>query len=92
MDLITKNEVANSILTARKETGATFVIVSHDMEFVRKVCDRVVYMKLGKITSMGDADSVLEEINRQGDINQSKELNTMLNKVIYVICIFMYQK
>lgn len=70
MDLITKNEVANSILTARKETGSTFVIVSHDMEFVRKVCDRAVHMKLGKITSAGDVDSVLEEIDEERqDIN-----------------------
>lgn len=62
MDPITKNEVANSILTARKETGTTFVIVSHDMEFVRNVCDRAAHMKLGKITAMGNAGSVLEEI------------------------------
>jgi methyl coenzyme M reductase system subunit A2 len=62
MDPITKNEVANSILTARKETGTTFVIVSHDMEFVRNVCDRAAHMKLGKITAIGDTGSVLEEI------------------------------
>ncbi len=62
MDPITKNEVANSILTARKETGTTFIIVSHDMEFVRNVCDRAVHMKLGKIAATGDAGSVLEEI------------------------------
>ncbi|MBU4221947.1 MAG: methyl coenzyme M reductase system, component A2 [Euryarchaeota archaeon] len=62
MDPITKNEVANSILTARKETGTTFVIVSHDMEFVGNVCDRAAYMKLGKITAIGDVGSVLEDI------------------------------
>lgn len=63
MDLITKNEVANSILTARKETGTTFVIVSHDMEFVRNVCDRAIHMKLGKVTAIGSLDSVLREVN-----------------------------
>lgn len=62
MDPITKNEVANSILTARKETGTTFVIVSHDMEFVSMVSDRAMHMKLGKITAMGEVGSVLEEI------------------------------
>ncbi|MFQ6062503.1 MAG: methyl coenzyme M reductase system, component A2, partial [Methanosarcinales archaeon] len=61
MDPITKIEVSNSILTARKETGTTFVIVSHDMDFVRQVCDRVVLMRLGKIVAIGDTKSVLKE-------------------------------
>ena len=65
MDPITKNEVANSILTARKETGTTFVIVSHDMDFVRNVCDRAVHMDIGKLTSAGDVDSVIEEIKNK---------------------------
>ncbi|HIH44090.1 MAG TPA: ATP-binding cassette domain-containing protein, partial [Candidatus Methanoperedenaceae archaeon] len=63
MDLITKNEVANSILTARKETGTTFVIVSHDMEFVRNVCDRAAHMNLGKLTAIGRVDTVLRDVN-----------------------------
>jgi methyl coenzyme M reductase system subunit A2 len=65
MDPITKNEVANSILTARKETGTTFVIVSHDIEFVRNVCDRAAHMNLGKITAMNDIGSVLDEIKSE---------------------------
>ncbi|VVB90143.1 Trehalose/maltose import ATP-binding protein MalK [uncultured archaeon] len=72
MDLITKNEVANSILTARKETGTTFVIVSHDMDFVSKVSDRAMHMKLGKITAMGDAGSVLEEIKNEEKPDREK--------------------
>ncbi|MCZ7383593.1 MAG: methyl coenzyme M reductase system, component A2 [Candidatus Methanoperedens sp.] len=72
MDPITKNEVANSILTARKETGTTFVIVSHDLEFVRNVCDRTAHMKLGKITAMGDAGSVLEEIKIEEKADREK--------------------
>lgn len=72
MDPITKNEVANSILTARKETGTTFVIVSHDIEFVRNVCDRTAHMKLGKITAMGDVGPVLEEIKSEEKPDREK--------------------
>ncbi len=72
MDPITKNEIANSILTARKETGTTFVIVSHDMEFISKTCDRAVHMKLGKITALGEAGSVLEEIKREEKPDREK--------------------
>lgn len=82
MDPITKNEVANSILTARKETGTTFVIVSHDMEFVRTVCDRTVHMKLGKITAMGDAGSVIDEIRNDEKPDREKTLEDRNNDLI----------
>jgi len=59
MDPITKKYVVNSILSARQDIGETFVIVSHDMDFVRTICDRAVYMKGGKIVSMGKPEEVL---------------------------------
>lgn len=65
MDPITKRDVASSILTSREEIGETFVIVSHDMEFVRMVCDRVMLMRAGKIIDIGDVDSVLTKITEQ---------------------------
>ena len=54
MDPITKNSVAKSVLIARKELGETFIIVSHDMDFVLDCCDRVAIMKGGKIVAIGD--------------------------------------
>jgi methyl coenzyme M reductase system subunit A2 len=62
MDPITKQSVTSSIFTAREEAGETFVIVSHDMEFVEKVCDRVAFMKGGKILAMGTPEAVLPAI------------------------------
>ena len=52
MDSITKLDVRHSILTARKEMDETFIIVSHDMDFVRDVCDRVALMRGGKIVEI----------------------------------------
>jgi len=72
MDPVTKTEVANSILTARTETGTTFVIVSHDIGFIRSVCDRAAHMKLGKITATGDAGSVLEDIANEDKPDREK--------------------
>ena len=62
MDPITKQSVISSIFTAREEAGETFVIVSHDMEFVDKICDRVAFMKGGKIIAMGKPEEVLPGI------------------------------
>ncbi len=82
MDPITKNEVANSILTARKETWTTFVIISHDLEFVRNVCDRAAHMKLGKITATGDAGSVLEEIIIEEKADREKTPEDRNNDIV----------
>jgi methyl coenzyme M reductase system subunit A2 len=60
MDPITKKDVSNSILTARAETGETFMIVSHDLDFVKEVCDRAALMRGGKIISIGPTAQVLD--------------------------------
>ncbi|HEY9246733.1 MAG TPA: methyl coenzyme M reductase system, component A2, partial [Candidatus Methanoperedens sp.] len=65
MDPVTKIEVAKSILHARKELGETFVIVSHDMDFVAQVCDRAALMRLGKIVDIGDTDAVLSKLSEK---------------------------
>ena len=60
MDPITREEVKDSILRARSEMDETFIIVSHDIEFVREICDRVALMKGGKIVSCGPPVDVLD--------------------------------
>ena len=63
MDPITKIEVTKSILKARDEMGETFVIVSHDMDFVLEVCDRIALMRNAKIVDIGDPESVLSKLS-----------------------------
>lgn len=63
MDPVTKIEVSRSILNARKELGETFVIISHDMDFVAEVCDRAALMRLGKIVDLGETDAVLSKLS-----------------------------
>jgi len=58
MDPITKISVAKSILHARKELGETFIIVSHDMDFVVNCCDRACIMKGGKVAALGDPKQI----------------------------------
>ncbi|HOB59779.1 MAG TPA: methyl coenzyme M reductase system, component A2 [Methanoregulaceae archaeon] len=58
MDPITKLDVKHSILTARKEMDETFIIVSHDMDFVQDICDRVALMKGGKVIHIGPPSEI----------------------------------
>jgi len=65
MDVITKVEVTKSILNARQELGETFVIVSHDMDFVRNVCDRAMLVRDGKRVIIGLPEEVLAKITAE---------------------------
>ena len=58
MDPITKLDVKHSILTARKEMDETFIIVSHDMDFVQDICDRVALMKGGEVIHIGPPSEI----------------------------------
>ena len=62
MDPVTKKDVKHSILHAREETDETFVIVSHDMDFVGEICDRVALMRGGKIVAIGPAQEILGKV------------------------------
>ena len=62
MDPITKLAVARSVLNARKELGETFLIVSHDMDFVMNCCDRAVLMKDGKIVVAGEPKKIIDHL------------------------------
>ena len=68
MDPITKVTVAKAVLTARKELGETFVVVSHDMDFILNCCDRAALMRDGKIQQIGKPEEIVsgfEEIEKE---------------------------
>jgi methyl coenzyme M reductase system subunit A2 len=62
MDPITKQDVKHSILNARDEMDETFIVVSHDMDFVRDICDRVALMRGGKIIDIGPTKAILAQV------------------------------
>jgi methyl coenzyme M reductase system subunit A2 len=65
MDPITKQDVKHSILHAREEMDETFIVVSHDMDFVRDICDRLALMRGGKIISIGTTDEILSQVTEE---------------------------
>lgn len=74
MDPITKVAVTNSILKAREEIGETFVVVSHDMDFVNEICDRVALMRDGKIVEIGRPGTVLAQLTEEERIKAAEEI------------------
>ncbi|MFJ5788904.1 amino acid ABC transporter ATP-binding protein [Lysinibacillus sp. NPDC097162] len=57
-------EMVNEVLQIMKslaESGMTMIIVTHEMEFARKVSDRVVFMEQGAIVEVGTPDQIFGE-------------------------------
>ena len=73
MDPITRVQVTDSIRKAREELNQTFLIISHDMDFVLDVCDRAALMRGGKILKTGLPNSIVEDLT-------PKEKNKMLQE------------
>jgi methyl coenzyme M reductase system, component A2 len=65
MDPLTKIDVKHSILHARDDMDETFIVVSHDMEFVREICDRIALMRGGKIVQIGKTADVLTSLTEE---------------------------
>lgn len=62
MDPITRVQVTDSIRKAREELNQTFLIISHDMDFVLDVCDRASLMRGGKILKIGDPQTIVDDL------------------------------
>ena len=54
-----QKKCAEKIDSLRKE-GTTFIVVSHNMEQVKRLCQRAVYLKNGKIIQYGTAQEVAD--------------------------------
>ena len=62
MDPIKKQDVKHSILHASDEMDETLTVVSHDMDFVRDICDRLALMRGGKIVQTGATDEIRSQV------------------------------
>lgn len=48
-----------------RKTGIAFLIIEHDMEMVRKICDRLVVMDQGSIVAQGSFEAIASDVNVQ---------------------------
>jgi branched-chain amino acid transport system ATP-binding protein len=61
---VVKDTLIDLILHENRERGATFLIVSHEMEIIRRICPRVTVMIAGRVAAEGS----LDEIARREDV------------------------
>jgi ABC-2 type transport system ATP-binding protein len=64
LDPDTADWVRTRIARHREERGATILLASHNMNEVERLCDRVIFMRKGKIVADATPDQLLERYGR----------------------------
>ena len=58
LDKSVEAQVLNLLLDLKEEFGLTYLFISHDLNVVQFISDRVLVMYLGKVAELGDAHEV----------------------------------
>jgi len=61
LDKSVEAQVLNLLLDLKKEFGLTYVFISHDLNVVRYISDRVMVMYLGQIVEIGDSETLFQQ-------------------------------
>lgn len=68
LDPITAAELDDLILNLKKKLGITLVIVTHELESIKRIADRIIYLQKGNNIFCGSIEEAkkadIEEINR----------------------------
>lgn len=60
LDKSVEAQVLNLLLDLKEDFGLTYVFISHDLNVVRYISDRVMVMYLGQIVEIGDCETLFE--------------------------------
>lgn len=60
LDKSVEAQVLNLLLDLKDEFGLTYVFISHDLNVVRFISDRVMVMYLGQVVEIGDSETLFE--------------------------------
>ena len=54
LDVTIQSQIMDLMLELKRELGLTYLFVSHDIDVVYQMCDRIMVMKEGRIIELGD--------------------------------------
>lgn len=58
LDVSVHAQILNLLMEMQKEMGITYLFISHNLAVVKKMCDRLAIMYLGKVVEYGSAEKI----------------------------------
>ncbi|MFO1349438.1 MAG: ABC transporter ATP-binding protein [Gammaproteobacteria bacterium] len=60
LDVSVRAEILNLLADLQQRLGLAYLLISHDLTAVRRVCSRIAIMYLGKIVEEGDTEDIFQ--------------------------------
>ncbi|POF28007.1 ABC transporter ATP-binding protein [Roseibium marinum] len=61
LDVSIQGQILNLLMDLREQIGMAIIFIAHDLAIVRRLCDRVAVMYLGRIVETGPTEEVFTE-------------------------------
>jgi oligopeptide/dipeptide ABC transporter ATP-binding protein len=61
LDVSVRAQILSLLLELRREFGLTYVLISHDLGVVKRICDRTAVLYLGKIVELAPSEALYRE-------------------------------
>lgn len=60
LDVSVQGQVINLLNKLKAEMDLTYILITHDLDVVRQMCNRVAIMRYGEIVEMGNVEQVMQ--------------------------------
>lgn len=65
LDVTIQSQIMDLMLELKQELGLTYLFVSHDIDVVYQMCDRIMVMKEGRVVELGDTIEMFTNPNKE---------------------------
>ncbi len=61
LDVTIQRQIMELMLALQEELGLSYLFISHDLDVIYQMCDRVMVMQEGRVIEEGDVERIFEE-------------------------------
>jgi peptide/nickel transport system ATP-binding protein len=58
LDVSVQAVVLNQLALLQRQLGLTYILISHDLNVIRLMCDRVIVMRSGQVVEANDVETI----------------------------------
>lgn len=62
LDLLTQNEILKLLAEIQASQKISYILISHDLEVVSQIADRIMVLKAGQIVEMGEKSQIIKTL------------------------------